>query len=456
MRYFHLSNFPVPKLKDREPTYINHLAPLVGKPDKGVWFAPDLLWVRRMNRDKQWDISAGSGSLGGFPYTLDIFEKIFSKTAAVPDPLPAAKNFGSKNVLYVYDLPVQSQFELDITKPAPNKILVVTSDTLGAFEKGFHDYLFPILNNPETFMATVSSYLSGSGFQSKRDITPSPYMISIAAAQGITNTDFMIQAAFLTKLRELGGDVDAAYESLLPDHVFGSTILLMKDKIPNFKAIFGVPPSKMLKTKSYPIPKDNAEVMKVLDPVLRCPKNAIIPFEDHLDRILSYEYGKYIQRSIEPNWGGLYYDPTLFPADPEPWVFPDRRDFAALYAKYPPLKRFPFLMWLDVASGTVWNPVSVFGTDTLNPLCLVGVTNAPPTEGPDGNIVIANRGIGTVVGTIGKTETPIPNGANIFLAGVSAADNSVFFYRTGRIEETGGRRRTRRRHRMSRKKRRVF
>lgn len=453
--YLHLSSVPIPPLKDGMVAYSVRGADLYGKPKNGIWFAPDLLWVKRMNRDQQWKLNADAGESGGFPYTLAIFEKVISNTAVVTDPPPPAKNVGVKPVLHMYSLPVKNSLTIDASSPSPVRILHVTMDTLGKFEDGFNTYLRAKLIRPDIFVETVNSYLSNSGFQARRPIRPTSY---ITSRTGITDPDLLIKAAFLTKVRELGGDVDATYQALIPDRIYGSSINLIKTRVtdkPGFKSFFGVPPSGIKATQMYPFPSEGSELFALLDPLFRPPKDAIVPLEDDLDRILSFEYGKYMNEVIVKQWGGIYYDPSLFPVEPTPWIVPKRNNFAKLYESYPPLKRFPFLMWLEVASGCVWNPKTIFGTESLTPLCLVGVANNPPTEDESGNIVVGDP-TQSSHSSAGTSVPTFPRDSNIFVAGIAVADNSVFFYRTGRIETTGGRRRTRRHQRLSRKKRHVF
>jgi hypothetical protein len=453
--FLHISTSLIPPVLKDDVERPFFKASWYGKPRQGIWFAPGLLWVRRMDRDTSWNVNASSGDKGNFPYTLEVFEKIYADTPPVatsaPTSLPlTAFDFGRTRMIngrewpvpddlnkentprrryYIYDLPISDKLSTAIGSPDPTKILHINAANLDAFEQAFFAFYKTVregTNLTQDIQIRINSYLNYT-LEDKR----------------IPNKLATTRTAVLTLLRKCGvgqAILDTLYNSFWQNEATGSDILRFIDmkfppqdkktaersawvKTTKFPAY-----SKIAKGTKYMVPEEAPAEMKMyLEGLYRRPKEDEQEMVGDLDWILCSEYGKFINEVLMKQWGGLYFDPDIFPQGDEPWVFPDRKDFGALYTKYGRnLIRFPFFMWYDVASGCVWSPTKVFGNGaTIRPSFSIMFSDAEVTGVDDAQLF---------VGGIDKAKHEDPS-----------QDDAVFFYKTGAIQPsivpaTGGRR----------------
>ena len=459
--FLHISTSLIPPELKNQVERPLFSAPKYGKPIQGIWFAPGLLWVRRMDRDTSWNVNASSGDNGNFPYTLEVFQKIYKGEGAAqppPEPLPlTAFDFDETRVIngrvipvpasvneentprrryYIYDLPIGDKLSTVIGSPDPTKILHINSSNLDAFEQAF----FAFYKTPREGRSDLTQDIQ---------LRINAYLNYTLEDKKIKNKTANTRAAVLTLLRKCGVEqsvIDRVYDSFWRNETSGSIIIAYIDGIFNPKTLnttgnpttanrtawvkaAGFPAySKIAKTTTYRIPDTAPTEMKTyLEALYRRPKEDEQEMVGDLDWILCLEYGKFINEVLMKQWGGLYFDSDVFPQGDEPWVFPDRSDFNALYAKYGPnLKRFPFFMWYDVASGCVWSPRTVFGA---------GMKIQPVFSVMFSDSIVMGLDAQLFVGGIDKTKHED-----------ASQDDAVFFYKTGTIQPSsivaasGGRR----------------
>lgn len=423
--YLHLTFTPLPPLQDGPPSRDNKSAIQFGKPTYGLWFSPNLRWVERLNRDKTWDLYGYTGQQQRFPYTLEIFQRILAgNTVRFGTSTPTAKPLtdfrtSQGNVptqtYYAYKLPIEPSFETDITKPNPAKVLKLSTETIGSFEAAFHDYLRTILKDQRVILNKIKFYTDSLTTPVTSYMKPQLPMPRL------------IQAAFLTLVRQIGGNADKLYDRLIPEIIEGSVLDDYFESLPKrsperaaFNKLF--PKGMRMRTQSYEFNPERAP-QEFID-TLRPPKDLDVPMEDTLDWILTREYGEFIDSVIVRKWGGVYYDESLFPETGSYFARVDApRNFETLYRDYPILRRFPFLQWVEVSSGFILNPVQVLGTTELTPTFKVKLSDKDPTDEE-------------------KADT------KLFIAGIDTS-NQVFFYKSGTVG--GGRSKTTRRRRQLKK-----
>jgi hypothetical protein len=296
---------------------------MYGKP-LGLWYAPDMEWVKRLDSIKTWDITAEKSKVGTLPFVLDYYTRVLTNQEI---PMGTASDVGYRELHYVYNFPLKDSFETDIGKPATNKIYKLTATNIEEFETAFKPYYIekllselkrPITRYEINLNARMSTFFKGD--ESK--------VLAFLATKGITPTTdvnkylrYMIRA-FL--IRELGANAKEEGTLRNDADAFGLTKKEFKSAVKSPLAVY---PDGMMGTIEL------------------------------FNRIRMLEYGQYYEDVMRKQWGGIEYDASLFVPDIE--------------------SKYPFLPYIEVPSGCLWSPQDVMPTYTPKPIAVLGLATTP-------------------------------------------------------------------------------
>lgn len=356
----HISyNQAIPKMSD-EAT-MGGKASFYGKPG-GLWFAPNFGWVNLLQEKASWDVREELNVNRGFPHVLPYYKAVFESNSH-PEP-QAGDTFKPvpREIHVVYRFCLDNKLETDITKPDKKKVFHLKSDT----EKAFMDMFFQSWANNKMLdiLKSGNEYLIRTPFDERINDDPATY----GPAQEYLNThglklsgtnecryfynNYMARSELGNLLLEnrVNYDLVKAAANLLPlakstFNTMGLTKRVIEGDAPKttpacFCSEDNVCYSTLealetaLKAK-YTLKKDWRDIVAPTDPTYPRMRNII----------LGVLLGDYYYYKMSKEWGGIYFDESLFSPEPEEGSW-----------KY----------YLEVASGCLWHPITVAGEEVWN------------------------------------------------------------------------------------------
>jgi hypothetical protein len=320
-----------------------------------------------MNTTQEWD-----------PYTKQVshiseyYTKVLEKKA-----IPIREGAGestSRTLHYVYKFPLEEAAFVDnVDAPNKTKVLRLNSSNISTFEERFQTYY----NEELPRRVYTNSYydiilprvLGGIFFKTEQDMT--------------VVKEFLVSKGFPP-------------EDLNPN----------KYKKYVIRAIL----MKMLNDKTPRPFKDNtsAGISKKFTTVNLDPSGFTGDVEIARN-IRLIEYGRFLEVNLEPNWGGIHYDESLFTDE--------------LKSKY------IFLEYVELTSGCLWTPALVMPGYIPTPIAVLGIANTKE------NAMALEKSVEE------KYKT------RLYIAGVDS--DGLFLFKSGEI--VGGRKKTRRVFRKGRR-----
>lgn len=365
--YLHLTTCPLVKLQDRYPG-ANYKVRKLGKPI-GLWFAKERDWINLLDTYKTWSVTPGDPKQCPFPKVAELYERVLSKEALpIGDTGDGTVN-GPNSCLeqYVYNFPLGESFVEDIATPDPAKVFKLSATTIPQFEAEFRPYLlgefFAYLldqvPNPydAVFDESVVRLSEEEGqavqeFLTKKEIkTTNGEPVNQRQCYRYLVRAFMVQE--LLKAVENGPitlQVPDERQYLMQKKTW-SPVEVTKEQI-LLEAPFNNPQAAgftMRTREERDISGYIQEIRGSLDPT------GFSGYIKLFDVVRNLEYGNFLSEKMQPVWGGIYYDTTLF--TPE------------LRAAY------PFIQYVEVPSGCLWKPANVLAGYTPIPIAVVAIAN---------------------------------------------------------------------------------
>lgn len=321
--FTHITNTPFTTIDVNSYTKVARQVMFFGKP-LGLWYAPDLVWVKRMDSVKSWDITTSKERPGTIPHILDYYTSVLEKKEI---PSGTEGDVGSQMVHYMYNFPLKDAFETDINKPDVSKIFKLSASNIDAFEASLQPWL--TAKYAKEFSSTITSYeMYLSARQSRYFEKDTSDVLEFLASKGIAPSDptyldkylrYMVRAC-LIKL--MGGDLREMGTFQNNANSLGLTV---KEFKPAFK--------KAGPGAFYP--------------------DGLTKNIDLCDRIRMYDYGTYFQEVMGKKWGGIDYDQSLFTPELE--------------------TKYPYLPYVELPSGCMWQPTNVMPNYAPKPIAVLGL-----------------------------------------------------------------------------------
>jgi hypothetical protein len=341
--FTHITEGPLTKLGINNPNAPRRMM-FWGKP-LGLWYAPGLVWVKRIDKTKSWEITGRLESPGNVTHVLDYYTSVLENKEI---PSGTSGDVGDSKAHFVYNFPLKDSFETDINKPDVSKIFKLTSSNIDAFEASLKPWLIEKFNNEfGTVKDTVYySYLNSrhvNHFQKDFAYVVKEFLASKGIAPQLLVDNRKGHEADndnVTLDKYLRYMVQACLIKLLTEGGVSLNDLKQRGTFQNTPHAVG------LTVKEFKVAFKNAKPDAFFPDGLT--KNITL-----CDHIRMYEYGRYLDAVMSKQWGGIDYDESLF--TPE------------LEAKY------PYLPYVEVPSGCLWQPTMVMPTYVPKPIAVLGL-----------------------------------------------------------------------------------
>ena len=374
--YLHLTTCPLVKLQDSYPG-ANYKVRKLGKPT-GLWYAKDRDWINLLDKNKTWMVTPENPRQCPFPKVAELYERILSKQAL---PLGdtgdgSVKGPGSCVEQYAYSFPLESSFLETITTPDPAKVFNMTSATIPQFESAFQPYILgefyqylidPNVPNPFDAVFEGSSVrLTPEQDRMVQDFLDSKGIAATERGPGGVRVSiplnkrqcyrYLVRAFMVRELLKavengpITVDVPRPREYVM-DKKTWAPVEVTKEKIA------AAAPFKTPKAAGFTGRSSDERDMNGYDQEITGDINPT-GFDGYIslfDVIRNFEYGNFLSEKMQPVWGGIHYDASLF--TPE------------LQAAY------PFIQYVEVPSGCLWQPTRVLAGYTPAPIAVVAIAN---------------------------------------------------------------------------------
>jgi len=416
--FLHTTDIPMLDYRKSDTVATYGKAKLTGKP-RGLWYGRDFQWIERMQMYGHWNPVNAISLQGKSRHTLDYYQSVLL-SKEVPNAEHGSvliANGDPTQVHFVYTLPLTpSQFTTKWSDKALDKVFLMNESSLNEILPVFEAYFARLREEqaaqftPDLFWAPQRFRESLEGLylpaQSKRRKDRSEaYFASPAIQQALA--DYERSLEYLCQL----GLLTPAMKKRCPGNAeYATHTVQFKDK-------YGI---------------------ALLKAALR-GELAMTGVYIELKRIA---WGYFFQNVMQPEWGGIEFDASLFQPEYD--------------------EIFPGIKFLEAASGCLWHPEILFAGQTpdLTAILVWGASNEalPGIEQTILNRVRKSKGefmyrqLG-LTSYIPESNVPITEDernyylSRLYVAGVNAT-NTMKYIRRGKpvgVGVKGGKRKTRRR-----------
>jgi hypothetical protein len=374
--YLHLTTCPLVKLQDSYPG-ANYKVRKLGKPI-GLWYAKDRDWINLLDKNKTWMVTPGNPKQCPFPKVAELYERVLSKQALPPGDTGdgSVQGPGSCVEQYAYNFPLESSFLDTVAAPDPAKIFNMTSTTIPQFESAFRPYL----------LGEFYRYLIDRDVPNPYDIVFEDGLVRLTPEQdqmvqvfldskGIAGTKrgpkgvrvnaplnkrqcyrYLVRAFMVRELLKAVENGPITLDVPRPREYFmekksWTPVEVTKEKI-TAVAPFKTPKEAGFTGRSFEERDINGYDQEITGDINPIGFDGYVSF---FDGVRNLEYGNFLSEKMQPVWGGIHYDASLF--TPE------------LQAAY------PFIQYVEVPSGCLWKPTRVLAGYTPAPIAVVAIAN---------------------------------------------------------------------------------
>jgi hypothetical protein len=320
---FHITTETIKSLKDiHEGGILSAVKPIFAGKPLGLWFAPGLAWIRRMNELRTWEIRAEKIDRGVFPFTQGIYEIALNKAEApLVDPADDAgfDKLDGFSTHYVYRFPITGEmisYTLEEASPE-TKLFFLNNANADSIHHNYRAFYEASIHDSNKFRVDLMHHLSSTVmtlcYNKNNELKGQPYDERAVRDYTII-VEYLLKNGLLTstmKKRHMDGYKDGKVVDLTNEKQLGNIITALKSH-----ELDGTSPHTKL-------------------------------------RILMY--GQYWASEFEKRWAGIYFDESLFT--------PELMDI------------FPFLKDVEVASGCIFRPATLFGAEIL-PVAIIGLSSS--------------------------------------------------------------------------------